>query len=129
MTATNPAVTAADTATGVFAGPMSGLRYQTPTTTGSTNERGEFQYRKGESVTFLVGGLVLGSVAGAPSVNLAQLVNRADGKIDRLHDPIVTNLARLIQTLDQDGSVENGEHRPRGPQAAAPQPRRSSTAP
>ena len=36
-------------------------------------------------------------------MNLAQLVNRADGKIDRLHDPIVTNLARLVQTLDQDG--------------------------
>jgi uncharacterized protein len=108
VTATNPAETATDTVTGVFAGPISGLRYQTPTTTGITNEQGEFQYRKGESVTFLVGGLVLGSVEGAPSVNLAQLVNRADGKIDRLHDPIVTNLARLIQTLDQDGSVENG---------------------
>jgi hypothetical protein len=103
-----PAAAAADTATGVFAGPVSGLRYQTPTKTGTTNERGEFQYRNGESVTFLVGGLVLGSVEGAPKVNLAQLVNRADGKIDRLHDPIVTNLARLVQTLDQDGTVENG---------------------
>jgi hypothetical protein len=108
VTTTNPAAAAADIATGVFAGPISGLRFQTPTQTGVTNERGEFQYREGESVTFLVGGLVLGSAAGAPSVNLAQLVNRADGKIDRLHDPIVTNLARLVQTLDQDGSVENG---------------------
>jgi predicted acyl esterase len=105
MTTTNPAT---DIATGVFAGPISGLRYQTPTQTGVTNERGEFQYRKGESVTFLIGGLVLGSAAGAPSVNLAQLVNRADGKIDRLHDPIVTNLARLVQTLDREGTVENG---------------------
>jgi uncharacterized protein len=108
VTAANPAAAAADTVTGVFAGPIAGLRYQTPTKTGITNERGEFQYRNGESVTFLVGGLVLGSVEGAPRVNLAQLVNRADGKIDRLHDPIVTNLARLIQTLDTDGTVENG---------------------
>jgi uncharacterized protein len=108
VTASDPAAEAADIAIGVFAGPVAGLRYQTPTKTGVTNERGEFQYRKGESVTFLVGGLVLGSVEGAPRVNLAQLVNRADGKIDRLHDPIVTNLARLIQTLDEDGSVENG---------------------
>ena len=105
MTAVNPAAAAEDSATGVFAGPISGLRYQTPTKTGFTNERGEFQYRIGESVTFLVGGLVLGSVEGAPRVNLAQLVNRADGKIDRLHDPIVTNLARLVQTLDRDGTV------------------------
>lgn len=99
---------ASDIATGVFAGPISGLKYQTPTTTGVTNDRGEFEYRHGEAVTFLVGELVLGAVEGAPRVNLAQLVNRAAGKIDRLRDPIVTNLARLIQTLDQDGDVETG---------------------
>ncbi|MEO5710522.1 MAG: CocE/NonD family hydrolase, partial [Nocardioidaceae bacterium] len=41
-------------------------------------------------------------------VNLAQLVNRVDGKIDRLRDPIVTNLARFVHALDQDGTVEGG---------------------
>jgi hypothetical protein len=51
--------------TGVFAGPVCGLKYQTPTTTGFTNERGEFRYRAGEAVTFLVGGLVLGTVEAA----------------------------------------------------------------
>jgi len=96
------------TEVGRLAGPIRGLRYQTPTTIGVTNERGEFGYRRGESVTFLVGGLVLGAVDGAPRVNLAQLVNRADGKLDRLHDPIVTNLARLIQTLDHHGDVNDG---------------------
>ncbi|MDQ2848379.1 MAG: CocE/NonD family hydrolase [Actinomycetota bacterium] len=106
MTDIDPA--SADVATGVFAGPIAGLRFQTPTTAGTTNERGEFQYSGGEAVTFLVGGLVLGTVEGAPRVNLAQLVNRVDGNIDKLHDPIVTNLARLIQTLDQDGTVEGG---------------------
>ncbi|MDQ2740595.1 MAG: CocE/NonD family hydrolase [Actinomycetota bacterium] len=108
MTDLSPAPDTADVATGVFAGPVSGLKYETPTRVGITNEQGVFEYRKGESVTFLVGGLVLGSVEGAPRVNLVQLVNRADGKIDRLHDPIVTNLARLVQTLDQDGDVEGG---------------------
>lgn len=97
-----------EVATGVFAGPIAGLRYQTPTLAGVTNARGEFNYRAGEAVTFLVGGLALGTVEGTPKVNLARLVDRSDGKIDRLHDPMVTNLARLIQTLDQDGSVENG---------------------
>jgi len=97
-----------DVATGVFAGPISGLRYQTPTTTGITNERGEFQYRKGEAVTFLVGGLVLGTVDAASNVNSAQLVNRVDGTIDKLRDPMVTNLARLVQALDQDGNIETG---------------------
>jgi hypothetical protein len=95
-------------AVGVFAGPIAGLKFQTPTKTGFTNERGEFQYEQGEAVTFRVGELVLGAVEGAPRVNLAQLVNRVAGKIDKLHDPLVTNLARLVQTLDQDGNVEAG---------------------
>ncbi|MDJ0358520.1 CocE/NonD family hydrolase [Paenarthrobacter sp. PH39-S1] len=92
----------------MVAGPIRGLGYQTPTGSGITNERGEFHYRSGECVTFLIGGLVLGAIDGAPRVNLAQLVDRADGKLDRLHDPMVTNIARFVQTLDQDGDFENG---------------------
>jgi predicted acyl esterase len=97
-----------ETLTGVFAGPIRGLRYETPTRSGVTDDGGRFEYGPGECVTFLVGGLVLGAIDGAPSVNLAQLVNRADGKLDRLHDPMVTNLARFVQTLDDDGDYENG---------------------
>ena len=97
-----------DTLTGTVAGPIRGLRYETPTRSGVTNDRGEFDYAPGECVTFLVGGLVLGAADGAPRLNLAQLVNRADGKVDRLHDPMVTNLARFVQTLDHDGDFENG---------------------
>ncbi len=97
-----------DVLTGILAGPIRGLKYQTPSSSGLTSARGEFRYRRGEAVTFLVGGLVLGTAPGAPRVNLAQLVNRVAGKIDRLHDPLVTNLARLVQTLDQDGVVETG---------------------
>jgi predicted acyl esterase len=99
---------ATEVLTGVFVGPIRGLRYETPSQSGFTNDRGEFHYRADEAVTFLIGGLVLGAVDGAPRLNLAQLVNRADGKLDRLHDPMVTNLARFVQTLDQDGDFENG---------------------
>ncbi len=94
--------------TGVFAGPISGLRYESARGSGVTNERGEFHYSDGEAVTFRVGRLVLGSAEGASRVNLAQLVNRVAGKIDKLRDPLVTNLARLIQTFDQTGDVEAG---------------------
>ncbi len=94
--------------TGVFDGPVIGLRYQTPTLTGVTDERGQFRYHPGEAVTFLIGRLTLGTTAGAPRVNVAQLVHRVAGNIDKLHDPAVTNRARLLQTLDQDGDVENG---------------------
>ncbi|MGD0853732.1 MAG: CocE/NonD family hydrolase [Acidimicrobiales bacterium] len=108
MTETNSALGADAVATGVLAGPIVGLKYQTPSIAGVTNERGEFHFRKGESVVFLVGGLVLGSVEGAPRVNLAQFVDRSDARIERLNDPIVTNLARFVQTLDQDGNAESG---------------------
>lgn len=100
--------TTIDVRTGVFAGPTAGLKYHTPTRSGVTDERGRFEFVDGEVISFLLGGLVLGSVPGADVVNLAQLVHRVDGRIDRLHDPALTNLARLVQTLDQDGDVEAG---------------------
>jgi predicted acyl esterase len=94
--------------TGVFAGPIAGLKYQTPTLSGVTNDSGEFQYRADEAITFLVGGIVLGATEAAPRLNLAQLANRVGGKVDRLLDPSVTNLARFVHTLDQAGSIESG---------------------
>ncbi|TMH21467.1 MAG: hydrolase, partial [Betaproteobacteria bacterium] len=84
--------------TGVFAGPIAGLKYQTPTLSGITTDDGEFQYREGEAITFLVGGVVLGAVEAAPRLNLTQLANRVAGKIDKLHDPSVTNLGRFIHS-------------------------------
>ena len=98
----------AEPLTGVFAGPVIGLRYETPTLTGQTNDRGEFKYRAGEAVTFRIGRLVLGAAEGAARLNVATLAPRVAGDIDKLHDPSVTNLARLLQTLDADGNVENG---------------------
>ena len=94
--------------TGIFAGPVRGLRFESRSTRGVTGERGEFAYRAGEVVTFLVGGLVLGSIEGAERVNLADLVNRVAGKVDNLRDPLITNLARLVQTLDRDGGNGDG---------------------
>lgn len=98
--------------TGIFAGPIRGLRYSfvspAGVTSGFTNDDGEFDYEPGTAVTFFIGGIVLGSIDGAPRVNLAQLIHRSDGKIDRLNDPMVTNLARFVQTLDCDRDGENG---------------------
>lgn len=94
--------------TGVFAGPIAGLRYQTPSISGLTNERGEFQYREGERIAFLLGGVAIGSVRGAPRVNLAQIVSRVDGDIQKLLDPGLTNIARFLFALDRDGCLEGG---------------------
>jgi len=40
--------------------PVQGLEYQTRTQSGITNEKGEFNYLEGETVTFLVGGFGAG---------------------------------------------------------------------
>ena len=94
--------------TGVFAGPIAGLQYRTPSCVGLTNERGEFTYRKGERIAFLVGGVAFGYAAGAPRIDLAQTVSRVDGNIQKLLDPGLTNIARFLCSLDQDGDLDGG---------------------
>ena len=73
--------------TGIFAGPIAGLKYQTPSCTGVTSEKGEFRYLKGERVAFLVGEIAIGYALGAPRLNLAEIVTRVDGNIHKLMDP------------------------------------------
>jgi hypothetical protein len=107
--------------TGVFAGPVAGLSYETATLSGLTNARGEFKYKQGETVTFSVGGIALGSVAGAakispfsllplatpPATELAlrmELGNRKDvTDFDR-----AANIAFLLVSLDLDANPDNG---------------------
>jgi uncharacterized protein len=94
--------------TGIFSGPIAGLKYQTPTASGLTNENGEFHYRQGERVAFLVGSTSIGSAVGAPRINLADIVSRVDGNIGKLLDPGLTNIARLVCSLDRDGNLDGG---------------------
>ena len=96
------------TKTGVMAGPISGLKYETPTHRGLTSERGEFQYEDGERVAFLVGNTTIGNVTGRPCVTLADIVARVDGNINKLRDPGVTNIARLVFSLGHSSIRDNG---------------------
>ncbi len=96
------------TLTGVMAGPISGLRYETPTHRGLTNDQGEFDYEEGERIAFLLGANAIGYVTAAPRVHLAQIVARVDGNIAKLKDPGVTNIARLIFTLGRSDIRDNG---------------------
>ena len=94
--------------TGVFAGPIAGLKYETSSCSGLTNDKGEFFYQEGERVVFLAGTTPIGSVVGAPRVNLAQIVSRVDGNVQKLLDPGLTNIARFLCTLDKDGDLDGG---------------------
>lgn len=91
--------------TGVFVdSAVSGLHYQTPTRSGTTNALGEYDYLPGETVTFSIGGIILGSALGGPVVSPLTLVSGATDATD----PVVTNIVRLLMSLDDDGDPSNG---------------------
>ena len=88
--------------------PVEGLEYQTQTLSGITDAKGEFQYRQKETVTFSVGGLVLGSAAGGERVTPADIVIETGGDVKKIKNNRVTNIAAFLQSLDEDNNVENG---------------------
>lgn len=106
--------------TGTFVdGPVANLHYATATRSGLTNANGEFEYEQGETVTFAVGAITLGSAAGAaritpfdlfgiappttPGEIRAYMQNEGVTAFDR-----VANVALFLQSLDNDGDHANG---------------------
>ena len=93
------------TQTGVFVdSPVAGLRYTTDSRSGVTDAQGTFEYHRDETVSFHIGDLKLGESPGAEVVTPLDLVPSAEDHTDNA----VTNIAVLLQTLDQDGNVSNG---------------------
>ena len=97
--------------TGVFLdSPVSGLHYETATQFGTTNVSGEFQYLAGESVTFSLGGIILGSSDGSGQVTPLDLVGATsieDAKTRGLYNRLA-NLLVFLQSLDRDHNPDNG---------------------
>ncbi len=93
---------------GVFVdSPVSGLNYQTETQAGITGENGVFQYREGENIRFSIGDVVLGEAPAEALMTPLHLVDEPIGEVGVEH-PVVTNMARLLQSLDADANPENG---------------------
>lgn len=98
--------------------PVSGLNYSTPTESETTDASGEFRYNAGDIVEFRLGDTVLGSVRAAREISLfelqaAQPLHEVRAILAALADPdssftAATNLVRLLYTLDDDQSLENG---------------------
>jgi hypothetical protein len=66
-TATATATETETVSTGVFIdSAVEGLQYETSTQSGTTNSLGEYDYLAGETVTFSIGGIVLGSTIAGP---------------------------------------------------------------
>ena len=95
-----------DTLTGVFVdSAVAGIGYRTASQADDrfTNDEGEFNYLAGEQVTFFIGDVELPPVTGKDI-----LTPRDIFETDDFTDRRVINLARLLQSLDEDGIPENG---------------------
>jgi hypothetical protein len=90
---------------GVFVdSPVEGLDYETGSEFGLTGLSGGFNYREGEMITFSIGDVILGQAAGKYMLTPIDLVQGAADETDST----VTNICRLLQSLDQDGNLQNG---------------------
>lgn len=95
-----------DVRSGTFVdSPVAGLNYQgSQTGASTTSDSGTFNYRSGETLTFAIGDLVLGSAAGAEMLTPLDMVSGAAGADDQR----VLNQLILLQSLDADGNLNNG---------------------
>lgn len=80
-----------------------------------TDSAGGFSYRPGARVQFRIGDIVLGTAPGARWLTPVEL---ATAGIDET-DPNALNLARFLQTVDEDRDPENGIRLPDGLHDAA----------
>jgi len=69
----------------------------------ATGAKGEFTCKEGDTVSFSVGGLALGSAACAPLITPLQLAGATDVK-----DAKVVNRLLALQLLDEDNDPSNG---------------------
>ncbi len=85
-------------------GPTQRLEYRTESQSGTeTDANGQFLYSSGETITFYLGGLPLGSTTAKTVITPADLVE--GGYVEQEQ---VINLTRFLQTLDVDGNSANG---------------------
>jgi len=83
---------------------VAGLTYCSGTLSGITDEDGTFEYEPGNSVKLAIGDLILGRAPARPRLTIVDLVAGATDE----SDPTVTNVARFLQTIDDDADPDNG---------------------
>ncbi len=96
---------AGTSATGVFRdSTVAGLGYSSGSHSGVTDSEGRFTYDIGQSISFSVGSIPLGTVAIAKQlITPVDLV--ANGTVSATY---VVNVVRFLMMLDQDGDPSNG---------------------
>jgi hypothetical protein len=82
---------------------VAGIHYTTATQSGETDAEGRFKYLPGETVTFSIGGITLPPAEASDILTPLMVFDTND-----FTDPRVVNLGRLLQSLDDDGDLDNG---------------------
>jgi hypothetical protein len=83
--------------------PVSGLEFEGPSYSGTTDDNGNFYYRSGDRVTLKIGDLILGRVTpNGDKITPLDLIADASSS----SDPRVVRILRTLQTLDSDGDPE-----------------------
>ncbi len=83
---------------------VSGLNYSCGTYTSITNELGQFNYRNGDTCTFSVGNVNIGSAAGSTLITPSELAND-NGSVTGTQ---TVNRVRFLMLLDEDQNPDNG---------------------
>ena len=89
-------------ATGILVdSPVSGISYSASSgKSGSTDDKGHFNFNQGDKVEFKLGGLSLATIPGSLIITPIELADGNDSKLQ--------NLLVLLQSLDSDGDPGNG---------------------
>ncbi len=83
--------------------PVQGMEFASGDRSGTTSAQGVYSFQSGHVIEFSVGDIVLGSTSPARKLSPLHLAETSD-----VTDPVATNLARFLQTIDDDGNPANG---------------------
>ena len=84
--------------------PVSGLEFDTKYEHNITDKNGNFRYTEGESITFHIGKLYLGSAKPTNGViTPLDIIGKPNSS-----DPQVVRILQTLQSLDSDGNTSNG---------------------
>lgn len=82
---------------------VEGVRFETPTQSGLTDAHGIFKYISGETVSFSIGDILLGTSIGLTRLTPMNFVPGSNSS-----NPQVVNILRFVQSLDEDNNPDNG---------------------
>jgi len=84
--------------------PAEGITYTSGSTTGETTADGTFTYETGKTVTFSIGGVILGTASGRSIITPVQLVSGAADETDST----VVNIVQFLLTIDDNDDASDG---------------------